>query len=119
MLRRSTLPILAVALALVSGAAARSAAPDTVTAATFVLRGHGWGHGVGLAQWGAYGFARNGGTYDEILGHYYPGTELAAAPATRVRVLVASGTSCRHQVADFAAREAVHPARLLRRLLED
>jgi FAD/FMN-containing dehydrogenase/Fe-S oxidoreductase len=34
-------------------------------------------------------------------------------------VLVASGTSCRHQVADFAAREAVHPARLLRRLLED
>jgi Fe-S oxidoreductase len=34
-------------------------------------------------------------------------------------VLVAAGTSCRHQVADFAAVDAVHPAILLRSLLED
>ena len=34
-------------------------------------------------------------------------------------VIVAGGTSCRHQVADFAGVEAVHPARLLRCLLED
>jgi hypothetical protein len=34
-------------------------------------------------------------------------------------VLVAAGTSCRHQVADFAAVDALHPAVLLRSLVED
>lgn len=37
----------------------------------------GWGHGVGLSQYGAYGMARNGFTYEEILKHYYTGVELA------------------------------------------
>src|SRR5688572_26552268 len=44
--------------------------------ASFLVSGRGWGHGVGLSQWGAYGFARQGATYDQILGHYYQGTTL-------------------------------------------
>jgi len=36
--------------------------------------GFGWGHGVGLQQTGAEGFARAGKTYREILSHYFPGT---------------------------------------------
>ena len=56
---------------------------------TFVISGRGWGHGVGMAQWGAYGFAKQGATYDEILAHYYRGTTLGPAGVSRVRVLLA------------------------------
>lgn len=58
---------------------------------TFVISGRGWGHGVGLAQWGAYGYAQHGLTYDKILAHYYTGTTLGPAPVARVRVLLAEG----------------------------
>ena len=47
----------------------------------FVVTGGGWGHGVGMSQWGAYGQAKAGRTYDQILAHYYRGTELGTAPA--------------------------------------
>jgi SpoIID/LytB domain protein len=40
----------------------------------FVLRGAGWGHGVGLCQIGAAVMAEQGKGYSEILKHYYPGT---------------------------------------------
>jgi SpoIID/LytB domain protein len=56
-----------------------------------VVTGHGWGHGVGMSQWGAYGYARHGWTWQRILGHYYPGTQLAATPVSRVRVLLGAG----------------------------
>jgi stage II sporulation protein D len=42
----------------------------------FAFDGKGSGHGAGLCQWGAAGFAREGRTYREILAHYYPGTEI-------------------------------------------
>ena len=35
---------------------------------------HGYGHGVGLSQWGAKAFAEQGLSYDAILAHYFPGT---------------------------------------------
>ena len=38
--------------------------------------GRGWGHGVGLCQNGAYGLARGGATYQEILKTYYTGVEV-------------------------------------------
>ena len=38
----------------------------------FVIYGGGWGHGVGMCQAGAYGLAKAGKTYDEILEHYFP-----------------------------------------------
>jgi stage II sporulation protein D len=41
-----------------------------------VFQGGGYGHGVGLSQWGALELAHEGKTYREILEHYYPGTVL-------------------------------------------
>ena len=90
------------ALALAGGAAAhalhdgvRGAPPPATTgtspaatAAAFVVTGHGWGHGIGMSQYGALGYAQLGITYDQILVHYYPGTALGPAPASKVRVLL-------------------------------
>ena len=42
----------------------------------FVFHGRGWGHGVGLSQWGAMAMARDGWTAERILEYYYPGTEV-------------------------------------------
>jgi len=42
--------------------------------------GSGFGHGVGLCQWGAKQRALNGFSYNEILSYYYPGTVLARDP---------------------------------------
>ncbi len=46
---------------------------------TFTFVGEGWGHGVGMSQYGAKGMADAGFTYDEILIHYYKGTYLEKA----------------------------------------
>lgn len=43
---------------------------------TFTLHGAGWGHGVGLCQIGAAMMAEQNYTYDRILNHYYPGSEI-------------------------------------------
>lgn len=43
------------------------------------VAGDGYGHGVGLCQWGAEGMARQGADYREILVRYYPGTRLAGS----------------------------------------
>jgi stage II sporulation protein D len=69
-----------------------STATVTTSAASSVVAvsGHGWGHGLGLSQWGAYGYAKHGWTYDRILGHYYSGTTLGSAKVSTVRVLLAS-----------------------------
>ncbi|MBR2180115.1 MAG: stage II sporulation protein D [Selenomonadaceae bacterium] len=41
-----------------------------------VISGYGWGHGIGLSQYGAQAFAEKGYTYSDILAHYYKGTTL-------------------------------------------
>ena len=41
-----------------------------------VFEGIGWGHGVGLCQWGAYFMAKNGSTAEEIIKYYYPKTDV-------------------------------------------
>ena len=43
----------------------------------FYFSGAGWGHGVGMCQWGAKGMALEGFTYKQILHHYYPGTAIS------------------------------------------
>lgn len=87
--------VLAAALPAVVGAQAASSSPRAAspvcpgcTAPTFLVSGRGWGHGVGMGQYGALGFARAGSTYDRILAHYYQGTTLGPAPVKRVRVLL-------------------------------
>lgn len=47
--------------------------------ATYSFTGRGWGHGVGMCQYGAYGLAKMGLKYDAILKHYYTGIELTKA----------------------------------------
>ncbi len=42
----------------------------------FVFDGRGHGHGVGMCQWGAHGLAEAGGTWRDILNHYYPGAAI-------------------------------------------
>ncbi len=44
-----------------------------------VIRGNGWGHGIGMCQWGAIGRARAGQDFRTILRTYYPGTDLGPA----------------------------------------
>ena len=43
---------------------------------TFSFTTRGYGHGVGMSQWGAKALAEQGADYRAILAHYYPGTEL-------------------------------------------
>jgi stage II sporulation protein D len=43
---------------------------------SFVLQGLGFGHGLGMSQWGAYNLAMRGANHLQILGHYYPGVAL-------------------------------------------
>jgi stage II sporulation protein D len=57
-------------------------------AATVVVRGAGFGHGIGMSQYGAYGLAQHGFTYRQILDHYYLSTALSTAPSRPVRVLL-------------------------------
>jgi stage II sporulation protein D len=45
---------------------------------TFQIDGRGFGHGIGLSQWGAFGLASQGETYDRILTHYYQNAQLTA-----------------------------------------
>jgi SpoIID/LytB domain protein len=76
--------------ALLAPAAGLAPAPGTAQASvSWVVKGHGFGHGVGMSQYGAYGYAEHGKGYRFILGHYYRGTKLGMLRGPRiVRVLV-------------------------------
>ncbi len=50
----------------------------TVPYESIVIEGRGWGHGVGMSQYGAYNRARDGHDYSKILSFYYPGTQLGS-----------------------------------------
>jgi stage II sporulation protein D len=77
---------IALALPLALGATATADA-----AKRFTIRGAGFGHGVGMSQYGAMGYASHGWDYRAILGHYYTGTSLGVLKAPRdVRVLLQS-----------------------------
>ncbi|HET8566589.1 MAG TPA: SpoIID/LytB domain-containing protein [Solirubrobacterales bacterium] len=55
----------------------------------WIVHGRGFGHGVGMSAYGAYGYALHGKGYRFILGHYYSGTSLGTLQGTRVvRVLL-------------------------------
>src|SRR5580765_363184 len=66
--------LLAPVVALVLPAAtARAAGPPT-----FAITGSGFGHGVGMSQYGAFGMALDGNNVTQILQHYYTGTTVTA-----------------------------------------
>ncbi len=54
----------------------------------FLIDGRGWGHGIGMSQYGARGYAESGWPYSRILAHYYRGTQLKLVPGREVRVLL-------------------------------
>jgi stage II sporulation protein D len=58
--------------------------------ASWTADGRGFGHGVGLSQYGAFGFAEHGRNYRQIVGHYFTHTDLDRN-AGSVRVLLGSG----------------------------
>lgn len=78
---RRTVLLTALALSLAAPAAADAAVRH-------VLRGAGFGHGIGMSQYGAYGYALEGAEYPGILAYYYRGTRLSTAPDRPVRVLL-------------------------------
>jgi len=67
--------------------------PAADAATRHVISGRGFGHGVGLSQYGAYGYAQHGRSYSAILGHYYRGTDIATIRTKRLRILLASSRS--------------------------
>jgi stage II sporulation protein D len=95
---RRLIPLVALAAALAAGsAAAGTRAPACAgtcftapagSGALLLFSGHGYGHGVGMSQYGAYGYAQHGSTFEQILAHYYPGTTLGPAPVSKIRVLL-------------------------------
>jgi stage II sporulation protein D len=48
--------------------------------AEFAFAGRGWGHGLGMSQWGARRLAEAGYAFSQILAHYYPGSSLERLP---------------------------------------
>ena len=68
-------------------------------ARSFTFRGSGWGHGVGLSQYGAMAMAEAGRSVRDILGHYYRGTELGHADDSRL-----VGVNVRYHAARITAR---------------
>jgi stage II sporulation protein D len=82
-----TLGSLLVALVLLA------AAPSAHAASRLVIRGAGFGHGIGMSQYGAYGLSLKGVPYQQILARYYTGTALAQVAAEpEVRVLLQGGS---------------------------
>ena len=74
--------------------------PPTTTSqggapSSFTFSGRGWGHGVGMSQYGALGRAAAGHNYQQILNFYYPGTSLGTqrSPITDLRIYLTSARS--------------------------
>ncbi len=81
----------ALVLLVLLGASGPAAAFTTQYA--FTVTGHGWGHGVGMSQWGAYGYAKHGWQYKAILRHYYTGITFSDVENPVIRVNLRSGQS--------------------------
>src|SRR3954451_17183961 len=98
------------ALAAFAAVAALCAAAPAHAASNFTIKGAGYGHGVGMSQFGAYGYAQHGASYRDILGHYYSGTSLAQAPdGAIVRVLLRSPRSASFTGATKAGDRPLQP----------
>jgi stage II sporulation protein D len=88
-------------------------APGAQAGVRWDVVGHGFGHGVGMSQYGAYGYARHGKGYRFILGHYYSGTTIGTLGGPRiVRVLLdVSGGDIGFSGATSACGQALDPGR--------
>src|SRR5947209_3715249 len=104
-MRRSALAAIACCGLLSAGATAHAAS-------TFTIKGAGFGHGVGMSQYGALGYAQHGAGYRDILSHYYSGTSLGQAPDGKVvRVLLQSPRTAKFTGATRAGTRPLQPAK--------
>jgi len=107
-------PILARAVAALAALASLAAfAPTANAGVSWVVHGRGFGHGVGMSAYGAYGYALHGKSHEFILGHYFTGTTIGAISGPRVvRVLLdVSGEDVGFSAATSACGQALDPAR--------
>ena len=81
------LPYITIAVALVFAIlpGGKPAQASTLPA-TLYLSGHGWGHGRGMGQYGAYGYAVSGQSYTWILDHYYGTTTMGSVGSPNINV---------------------------------
>ena len=88
-------------------------APTARASVNWAVRGHGFGHGVGVSQYGAYGYALHGKDYRFILAHYYQGSSIGQIEGTKiVRVLLdISRGDIGFSAATSACGVALDPAR--------
>jgi stage II sporulation protein D len=90
---------------------AASATSAHAAASKFTISGAGFGHGIGMSQYGAYGMAQQGWNHARILGHYYTGTALGQVdPAQTVRVLLQSAQQSSFTGATAAGGRTLNPA---------
>lgn len=87
-----------------------AAAAPAAAAPQLVITGGGFGHGVGMSQWGAQGQALQGRGYRAIVGSYFPGTKVARARVARtVRVRLAAAPSVAFSGATKAGTATLSP----------
>ena len=78
----------------------------------WIVKGAGYGHGVGMSQYGANGYAKHGFGYDAILTHYYTGTTIGTTTSRTIRVLLrSSARSVSFAGAGSACGAALKPAK--------
>jgi stage II sporulation protein D len=94
MQRLKALAVVAVAMGVVVSTAGMAAARLHFVPGSrnVVITGHGYGHGIGMSQYGAEGAARKGKTWRQIVGFYYPGTTVRTAGGN-IRVLITGDTT--------------------------
>ena len=84
-------------------AALLAAAAPAQGSTVYTILGHGYGHGIGMSQYGTLGYAEHGYSYERILAHYFSNTSLGTAPAGATeRVLLAENSGV-----DFSASASV------------
>jgi stage II sporulation protein D len=75
--------------AVLTSVPARADSAVSARSRSFTIRGAGWGHGWGMSQYGAYGAAREGLSWKQILAFYYRGTQLKTMPSgTKIKVWI-------------------------------
>ncbi|QGG95855.1 S-layer homology domain-containing protein [Actinomarinicola tropica] len=97
---RRSLAAAALAVATLCGVVVAAPTPAGASAGELEITGGGWGHGIGMSQYGAKGMADAGASYQDILRHYYRDVSIANPPSlpayfhdVRVRLTQTAGTT--------------------------
>jgi stage II sporulation protein D len=107
-------PVLArTAAAIIALVSLAGFAPAADAGVSWVVHGRGFGHGVGMSAYGAYGYALHGKSHEFILGHYFTGTTIGTLSGPRVvRVLLdVSSSDVGFSAATSACGQALDPTR--------